>query len=431
MDKLREIGQYILAEIGKRDATGSCSVGQIKKSEIYYESGKISMVRTVFSESIGIKVLLGKQKGTISLNRFDKESIDRAVDEAIAAAKEAKHDEAEGLSEVVDNRHFEYGVLEADLDRMYDRFAEYLEDSRREYPLISYDSAGIEHNLEEGIYMNTNGVELSEKNGSYAFSAMFMAVDGDNVSSFNFFGDELADLDKPLLEIPDARRNLEETERQVRTEQFNGKFVGDIILPPRMFNELLYYAVMLFTSDSSLINKTSIWKDKLGEKVVSDKLTLRIEPTNEALIGRAPVTGDGYPARDFTLIDKGVLKSFMLSRYAAAKTGNDRAPGDNLNCVVEAGDTSLEAMIRGVDKGIVMNRFSGGSPSPDGNIAGIAKNSFMVRDGEVAEPLSEVMVSFNIAEALNNIKFIGEERFTYSDSILPWAVIENVTISGK
>jgi len=78
-----------------------------------------------------------------------------------------------------------------------------------------------------------------------------------------------------------------------------------------------------------------------------------------------------------------------------------------------------------------MARFSGGNPSNSGDFSGVAKNSYLIKEGEIAQALTETMVSGNFADMLRNITAISLERVDYGYAVLPWVAVSGVTISGK
>ena len=80
--------------------------------------------------------------------------------------------------------------------------------------------------------------------------------------------------------------------------------------------------------------------------------------------------------------------------------------------------------------GILLARFSGGYPSANGDL-GIAKNSYLIEDGEIKYPISESMVSGNFADMLMNVKAVSKERVDSGRSIFPWVAVSGATISGK
>ena len=98
-----------------------------------------------------------------------------------------------------------------------------------------------------------------------------------------------------------------------------------------------------------------------------------------------------------------MLTSFLLDQYGSRKTGLARAVTGGGSWVVEAGTTPLDEMIADVKAGVLITRFSGGRPNDKGDFSGIAKNSYYIEDGAIAYPISETMVSGNMAALLTNI----------------------------
>ncbi len=429
---IREIAEYTLEKIQATGADmGRCSVKSGETTEVYYESGKISMIRTVFSGAVRIGVIDGQREGTAAINSFDREEIDAAVAEAFEASKHAVPDEAEGISELVENREFVRGKREPDRAALYDLMRGFIDDTARDYPKISFDSISVTHGWSESCYMNTNGVKLYGSNGLSGFSAMFMGRDGDKTSSFNAVGGSFTDNSVPLMAQGLTRQLLAETEKQIETVPVEGKFEGEIIMPPHFFEEVIYQVCGLFISDDVLIDGTSPWKNALGTAVAAPGLNVVTKAACAELPAASALTSDGYVAQDAEIIRNGVLKSFMLSRYGAKKTGGQRCPGWDGSVCVEPGTDKLEDMIRGVKRGLLVNRFSGGSPAPNGDFTGVAKNSFLIEDGKITKAVSETMISGNYAEMLKNITEISAETVNSGSSVFPWAKTSGITISGK
>ena len=97
--------------------------------------------------------------------------------------------------------------------------------------------------------------------------------------------------------------------------------------------------------------------------------------------------------------------------------------------VVEAGATPLDTMIRDVKAGILITRFSGGRPNDKGDFSGVAKNSYYVDNGEVSYPISETMVSGNMAALLTHIVAISAERADFGSGVFPWVRVGGIGIS--
>jgi PmbA protein len=78
---------------------------------------------------------------------------------------------------------------------------------------------------------------------------------------------------------------------------------------------------------------------------------------------------------------------------------------------------------------VLLNRFSGGRPNDKGDFSGVAKNSYYIENGAVAYPISETMVSGNMARLLHDILAISRERADFGYAIYPWIRIGGIGIS--
>jgi PmbA protein len=184
-------------------------------------------------------------------------------------------------------------------------------------------------------------------------------------------------------------------------------------------------------TDESLISGTSMYKDKLGQKVADTRFNLYSRPVSDEIAERYFVTDDGFETQNCTLIDKGILKSFLLSQYGANKTGREKAVNGGGAYIVDPGDTSFEDMVKSIDKGMLVCRFAGGLPSSNGDFSGIAANSYYIENGKIQYPVSEASISGNFAELLLNIKDISKERVDFGGSIFPWISATNIAICGR
>jgi PmbA protein len=78
---------------------------------------------------------------------------------------------------------------------------------------------------------------------------------------------------------------------------------------------------------------------------------------------------------------------------------------------------------------VLIARYSGGRPNDKGDFSGIAKNSYYIENGVIAYPISETMVSGNLASLLTNIVAISAERADVGSGIFPWIRVGGIGIS--
>ena len=428
-----EIAQYALESLLKAGADkAACKLTRGRKEEFNVEANTFSLLRTLFNDGLYLKAIRGGRKGVAVINKLDKDSIDRTVADCIALAEAAVSDEAEDIAEKIENKSFDQSIGGSNMDSLFLRSKEFIEQLRDEYPKIVLEGMTSDYNAAQVTYVNSNGVEFHEDHDYYHMTTMFSAKDGETSSSFNFYGTNFTSLAVPFMDMGLQRKLLDESVKSLCTRLVDRKFTGKIIVTPACDDMIWQTLYDCFLSDVSLVQGTSRWKDALGTKVADSRLTMRIAPLHPSVVAGERFTVDGYESQDVDLIRDGVLSSFALSLYGSRKTGKARSKNTAFsNIEVAAGDTPLADMIKNVDRGILLNRFSGASPGSSGDVSGIAKNSFLIEDGVVTDALSETMVSFNIVDILANIPAISVERCENGISILPWCCFDGVTISGK
>ena len=400
-------------------------------TELYYEGGKISMVRTVHQESMSLKAIQKQRMGKARITGLDPVVIKKTAGDTLDSAKTAPEDPAEGVAEKVENGEVYTGPQTPDLDAMYTQMENLVKEVKQRYPKVVLDGFGVQHTATSQHYASTLGASLTETAGVYEASSMLMARDGEKVSSFSGFDVAYPDPAKALLEMDTVERNMREIEEQIETKPVDGSFTGELLVSPRCLGNILWSPHANFLSDSAHIMGTSLWKDKLGQQVADSRLNWRADPYDPSIVTGERITADGYPSKTLVIIEKGVLKNFALSRYGAAKTGQKRSGNTAMDFVVDPGTSALADMIKSMKRGLIMHRFSGAEPGPNGDMTGVAKNSYYVAKGKVAFPVDETMISLNVTDLFKSIVAISAEVERGGYSSLPWVLFKDVVISGK
>ena len=433
MKDLENLGKMILAEAAALGAEYcQCSVKESETKEFNVDGGRFSLMRTLFDRSVSVTVLKDQRKGSVAINRFDEASVRAAVADAVTASESAEPDPAwEFCAEPRNEQSFQ-GAPECDTERLFERTKELMENIGERHPKILMEQMITSHDSARSVYMNSNGVVSASVSGAYSFMLMYSAHEGEKATSFYYNSVTLGNLGRPVIECALIDRELGEIEKQLDPEPLEGKFIGTAVLAPAALGEIVGYTILgNFVSDGALIEGTSIWKDKLGEKVADERITLSFDPEAAGAVIRQYCTGEGYPAEPYDLIRDGKLCAFALSQYAANKTGGKRAPYPAANFYIPAGDQTLDEIISGIDRGVLVMRFSGGAPAPSGEFSGVAKNSFLIEDGKIRCALAETMISGSVPDMLNNVRAISSDVLRDGDSSVPYIAFDGVTISGK
>ncbi|MBR2986819.1 MAG: TldD/PmbA family protein [Clostridia bacterium] len=416
-------------ELGADLVKASASRSEVREFNV--DGGRFSLFRTLFNQSVSITVFKGGRKGSASVNRFDEEAVNKVIADALAAADSSQPDEAWDLCHEPNSYDITDGCPIADTDLLFTRTEELKNTIAKDYPKVLLEQMIVDHSGFEAVTRTSYGAHFKRRGGSYQVSLMFSAHEGEKASSFMGAGFTTDSLDTPFIELADTRRALADIEKQIDTEAIEGKFVGTMVLTPDSLGEFFGSALSNFTSDISIIDGTSIWKNALGTKVADERLTIGMNPRDPRIVGGSYATGEGFMAENYNVIENGILKTFMLSLYAANKTGHTRAPNDGFDMIIEGGDTPYDEMIASIDKGIIVGRFSGGAPNAKGDFSGVAKNSFLVENGKITKALRETMINGNLADLFTSIISISKETTVNGGSVLPSISFSGITVSGK
>lgn len=428
----KETGSYILKKLLAEGADkADCDVNTSRVDELNIENGEINLLRTMFNTNISMKAIKNRKSGIVKINSSDKDTLNKAVRDCMEATTISMVEEAEDIAELTENRVIG-SEADVDLEMLHFRLKELIEESKKRYPQIIFNEIHAAFTSGSRVHMNTNGVEMEERYHKYDMYIGFSAQDNQVTSSITEYSFAVENLDTPLLENGILPKLFEQTEKSIYPKPLEGKFEGTVILMPDVFNQLLYSLQGLLLSDKALIDGTSQWKDSLDKVVADSGFTLSsIYSDKEMVTAGALITEDGYFVGDMNIIDKGVLISFLLSRFGSRKTGIPRSKNYGGAFVVEPGDRSFQEIIASIDRGILIGALSGNQPEASGEVTGVAKTSFLIEKGELKGAINETMISCNLLDMLRNIRGISKEQICNGYYKLPYIAFDGVVISGK
>ena len=406
-------------------------VGETEKHELNTEDTSFVLYRTLFDQSAAVTVFRGTRKGTASGNDLSDAGLDKLVADAISGAESAMEDDANDIAENQGKHVFHNGPETPDMDALYARMEEFIGTVTRDFPQIRLSQNIAVYTRSHSLYRNSNGSDLESFDGSYDIGLEFAGNDGERTTGLAYTSVSLHDLDTPIIDHGMVRRSLEDTQKSLHVYPLTEKFTGPVIFTPDALGYFTWMLIGNFMSDEVVMAGTSQWLDRVGEKVASDKVTLRLQAKDDRLVASEPWTDDGYLSEDLTLIEKGVLNRHLLSLYAAKKTGREVAKNTSSAFVMESGETPLAEMIKGIDKGLIVGGFSGGEPGANGEFSGVAKNSFYVENGEIRGAVMETMINGNLQDIFSKVSAVSKELVSDGSSAFPYLKADGIVISGS
>jgi PmbA protein len=190
---------------------------------------------------------------------------------------------------------------------------------------------------------------------------------------------------------------------------------------------------------------TSPIKDKVGEKLFDEKITIIDDGTIDGKFASASYDDEGVPRRRNVLVEKGVLKSFIYDLKTAAQSGVESTGNASrqlfyppepsfTNFIIQPGQTPLKDILAGIDEGIIVEDLLG---IGQGNIiSGAFSNplalAFKVEKGEIVGRVKDLSIAGNIYDLLKNVAAVSKEaEWVYSTFYAPYVLIPEMNVAGK
>lgn len=172
----------------------------------------------------------------------------------------------------------------------------------------------------------------------------------------------------------------------------------------------------------SIRHDASPFCKKIGEQIAQPCLTAIDDGTMQGVWGSLEIDDEGTPTERTTLIENGVLKTYMSDRVGAEevgikRTGNARresyqyAPVSRMrNTFIAPGKSTVEEMIASVDEGLYAAKMGGGSVNPaTGEFNFAVEEGYVIRKGKLAEAVRGATLIGKGHEILPKISMVGSD----------------------
>lgn len=209
--------------------------------------------------------------------------------------------------------------------------------------------------------------------------------------------------------------------------------------------------------EADIIQKDfSVYRDKIGEKVASEHVTLIDDGTLPGYFGSLNVDDEGTTTKRNILIENGILKSFLTDHFTARKgnlplSGNARRSSYRnipiprmTNTFVLPGKSSAKTMISKITKGLLVRKMGGGEVNPtSGDFVFQVTEGYLIEDGKIVTPVRGAILTGNGPQVLQDIIEVGND-LSFMPGICgksgqsvpvtdgqPTLFIKNIIVGGK
>lgn len=410
---------------------------QVLKSEI-------ETIEEASSQGVGFRVFVDGKMGFSHCNDFSDKSLEDTISRAIAFAKLSSPDENNVLTDdksttPVDGL-FDPGIAAGTMEKKIAMAIE-LEKLAMKDPRITKSSgAGYGEGESEIFIANSNGILKSYKSSGYSLGVSVVAEKGDQKNTGGEYCSRVffADLVSPEEIAAIASRRAWELLDPVMINTQRAAVIFD----PDVARSLLG-GILGAINGERVLQGASFLKDHLNKQFASALLSIIDDGTRNKSLGSAPFDGEGVPTMKNTIVQNGILKSFIYNTRAAKRagvksTGNasrggfSSLPGIGThNVYLEPGKSSPEEIISSTKKGLLLKEVTGyGIDAVSGNFSGGA-SGFWIENGEIVSPVKGVTIAGKAFEILNGIDMMGNDIDMNRTFASPTFRVADMQIGGK
>ena len=404
--------------------------------------GQLEKLERSEARDLGLRVLLGKRQAIVSSNDFKRETLNALVERAVATAREAPEDPYAGIADaselatsiptldICDDSEPEAEALIASA-----RTAE--EAARAVKGVTNSEGAEIGWSRSVIALATTAGFAQSYAGSSHSIAASVLAGEGTTMERDYDFSSAVyaADLRKP----EDVGRSAgERAVRRLGARKMKSARVP-VVFDQRMSGGLLR-SLAGAINGASIARGTSFLKDKMGEKIFADGITIIDDPHRRRGLRSKPFDAEGLPNSRRAIIDDGRLTTWMLDLASARKLGlkptghasrgtaSPPSPSPT-NLYMERGKISRDAMIKDIEEGFLVTELIGMGVSIVTGDYSRGASGFWIEKGEIAYPVSEITVAGNLKDIFRNLTPADDLEFrTGTDA--PTLRVDGMTVAG-
>ena len=173
---------------------------------------------------------------------------------------------------------------------------------------------------------------------------------------------------------------------------------------------------------SAVADGASEFSGLLGQRVATEKVTLIDDGSMEGEWGSLHMDDEGNLTRRNVLIEKGILKGYMVDRFNGMKlgmepTGSARRqnyrfmPTSRMtNTYIAPGEDSLEDMIASVERGIYVKSINAGSVNPEtGAFNFNTAETYLIENGRIVKPVHGATLIGTGGDILKRVEMVGSD----------------------
>jgi PmbA protein len=435
-EALNRAAQFVLDHARTGGATAAeAQVGTSRGYSVSVRQQAVESLEFQHDREMGVTVYIGQRKGSASTGDLSDDGLRRAVSAALDIARVTGEDPCNGLA---DADRLATRFPDLDLDHPWDltppqaieralatEAAAMAVDAR----IRQSEGAALSTHRSVALYANSHGFSGLRESTSHGLNCAVVAVDGDDMQrDYWYTHHRRAD----QLEAPDAvgREAGQRAVRRLGARKLTTRS-APVLFPPELARGL-FGAFVGAISGGALYRRASFLLDAMDQPVFPAGIDLLQRPFLPGAAGSSAFDSEGVATEDRTLVEKGVLKGWLLGSYSARRLGlhSTGNAGGVFNLLVEGEREPFDALVKRMGTGLLVSELLGhGVNGVTGDYSRGAAG-YWVENGELAYPVDELTIAGNLRDMFHRIVGLGDDLRPYASIRTGSVLIDGLTLAA-
>jgi len=415
---------------------------------VRYEKGDLQLTQVDEGTSLGLRVFRERRQAFASTNQQGRAALEGTVRDALALASFSPPDDANLLPAPRPITRLpalvEPELAALPIEDIVRRARELVAAAQAVDPRLSLDQASTDVSCTSLAVVSSAGVRASESDAALSQLLFGMAVDGDDVGGFDYQGDSVRLLARAPASSAELVRHFTESALGNLAAGAAETYRGPVLFAPAAFADVFIDPLVSAASAIAVQRGRSALAGRVGEAVAAASLQVVDDPTDLELAGAASFDREGQPCGRHAILEGGMLSGLLYNAYAAqvdgvlssghARGGARGVPGLGPHALVvapgEGGDQ--RQMLSALNRGLLVQRFSGTVDPASGDFSGVAKSARWIEGGKLQRPVRETLISGNVFELLlqSLVQLSSERERLMGAARVPWALVDGVSVTA-
>jgi PmbA protein len=438
-------------ESARRAGATACDavMVEMESSSTSVRLGEVETVKLARERRLGLRCFADHASAVASTADLSDESIEAFARQVVEMARAVAPDPTSGLPEAAllaqdrpDLGLFDPTGLDLAPEERVARAKRCEAAARGADPrIVNSEGADFSLGAAHVAYASSAGFAASYRSTSYSLSVSPVARDGDlGGMQRDYWYDasrSLARLAEPeeIGRIAAQRALRRLGARPVPTQQV------PVVFDPQAAATLVGHLAGA-ASGGTLYRRASFLLDRLGSEVASPLVTVVDDGRLPGGLASRPFDAEGLATRRNLVVERGVLRSYLLDTYSARKlglapTGNAaRSVGDvpgasSTNFYLEKGAHTPDEIVASVPRGLYVTGLSGFGVNGITGDYSRGASGLWIEDGRLTFPVEEVTIAGNLLQMLRDVEMVGDDLVFRSSVAAPTVKIARMTVGGR